>query len=124
MKLREASEQVMGRLESENQQLQFDPSVILVIIEAIRVLLPMFVELCQKPIDQLPQTAGQMLEPVTLGERISYRMARRSLIRSLGWEDFQAAGGEKMLKALLQEAAGAEVDELSELWSSSFICGG
>ena len=117
MQLNDAAKAVVQRLESDNPDYQFDPAIILVIVEAIQTLLPLLIELCEVLPSEVPRAAAKIKAGETFADRVRWRVAYRRLRRELG-SDFYSAGGAKLVDAMLDAAASTSGDRIDELWCS------
>lgn len=124
MKLRDAAGGIMATLQQSQPAQQFDPAIILIIIQALKILLPMVLEYCDKEPDEVPTLAARMLQPASVADRIAYWMAYRSLQRELGWRQYQLAGGSAMLRAILSGASESKPEDVESLYNSISILGG
>lgn len=106
------ADRVLGELKKNNPTCEFDPATILIIIQIIEAVLPFIVELCSKKPSDVPGLCGQAAKGGML-----YRIARRQVRRSVGWRDYYAAGGDKLLDALLEVGKTSSVDEIERMYS-------
>ena len=116
--VRESAELVLAELRTANPQMEFDPAIIAVIIEVIKILLPLLVEKCGVSAGDAPAVAKRVLLRETIWDRIQYRRARRALKADLGGVDYEAVGGDRMLDAALRAASTAPVETMVKLYWS------
>jgi len=85
---------------------QFDPSIILVIIELISQLLPILIDGC----DETPVTASGACANILQHRDRPYRIARRACRQRIGWFEYYQTGGDAALDAILREGKNADPD--------------
>jgi hypothetical protein len=116
MQLKEAADSVLGRMQTENPTYSFDPAIIALIIEAIKELLPLFIDQCSVQAREVPAAAAQIASRTTIRDRIRWRSGLRELRREIGRHDFHVAGGVKLYTAMLDQAASTSGEEVEDLW--------
>ena len=104
---------VFGEMKKNDPTCSFDPAIIMVIVEALQILLPMLIELCDKTTNEVPSVCGETLSH----GGFAYRVARRQLRRKLGWRDYYAAGGDKLLNAVLAVGMASSPEEVAQVYA-------
>ena len=107
------ADNVAAKLRSNNPYLEFDPTIIFVIIELIEQILPVIIEMCEKDPKDVPRYAQA-------ASGFAYRWLRRQCRRAVGWRDYYGFGGDKLLDAGLQTMAEMDEEVVSDLYSE--IC--
>lgn len=116
--VRESADLVLAELRTANPQMEFDPAIIAVIIEVIKILLPLLIEKCGVAAVDAPAVAKRVLLRESIWDRIQYRRARRALRYDLGSVDYEAVGGDRMLDAALRAAEAAPAEMMIKLYWS------
>lgn len=111
MTTKEAADKVLVEMVRQSPGCAFDPNTILIIIEALKILLPLLLELCRKE----PGEVSAVCREAQYGG-IPYRVARRQLRRELSWKDYYAAGGDKLLDGLLAVGATATEEDVQSIY--------
>jgi len=114
--LRDAADEVLGQLSADQPTVKFDPAIIMVIIEALKVLLPLVLEWCNKEPEEVPQIAEGVLEPESVMEYTRRWWARRSLITELGRKQYNLAGGNALLDAVCRRASASGPERIRALY--------
>lgn len=91
-------------------QAQFDPTIILLIMELIAEFLPVIMELCNKEPEDVVSMAA---EPTFLQRRI----LRMRVRRNMGRKAFRD-GGDEIVNSLLVTTSNAKPEEISEIYDS------
>ena len=115
--LKKAADEVLGQLQADKPTLTFDPATIMIIIEALKILLPLVLEWCDKEPKDVPQLAEGVLEPDTVMEYTRRGWARRTLIKELGRRQYNEVGGEALLDAVCRKAVSTDPQRIAVLYS-------
>lgn len=111
--LKETACDIAKRASVANPGYSFDPTIIYVIIEIVEMVLPMIIELCDKESRDVPELAKDTL---AYGG-FKYRWTRRQARRAVGWRDYYGAGGDRVLDAVLGEAAESDPEDIGRLYA-------
>lgn len=95
-----------------------DPVIIGVILELLKVLLPIIIENCQETPDAVPKILSDMRHPRDLTDRIRRWRLEMTIRRELGWMLYRDLNGPILAEAICQ--AGAESTP-EEIWG---LCDG
>lgn len=84
----------------------FDPTILLVIIQALQAVVPLLQDLCDKTAEDVAKEAKQMSDgeyPILSARR--FRVLRRRVVDRIGRDDFSEAGWDKLIYAIVETAA-------------------
>lgn len=109
MNLKEAATRASGKI--VNETYQFNPAIILLIIEGINMILPLLQEYCNKE----PEEAVAIAKNPSW---LEYRVARFQVRRALGRRAYRECGKE-VLTAMLETGGELTTDEMSDLYEEA-----
>jgi hypothetical protein len=116
LELKKAADEILVQLQGDKPTMAFDPATIMIIIEALKILLPLVLEWCDKEPEEVPELAEGVLEPESFLERTRRWWAKRVLINELGRKQYNQAGGEALLDAVCRRAAIADPQRIARLY--------
>lgn len=114
----EAANRVAEKLPNGYPLPKLDPAIIAVILELLKVLLPIIIDNCQETPDEVPVVLRDMRDPRAIKDRI--RRWRLDLIirRELGWRLYRDLDGPSLAEAFCEAGSVALPDEIWSLCDS------
>ena len=103
---------ILGEMRKNDPSCSFDPATILIILQILQEILPVLLELCAKSPEEVPDVCREAARG-----GMSYRIARRQVRRAVGWRDYYAAGGDKLLNAVLAVGMASSPEEVAQVYA-------
>jgi hypothetical protein len=116
LELKKAADEILVQLQGDKPTMAFDPATIMIIIEALKILLPLVLEWCDKEPEEVPELAEGVLEPESFLERTRRWWAKRVLINELGRKQYNQAGGEALLDAVCRRSVTTDPQRIARLY--------
>lgn len=112
----EAANKIYGKLPRDYPTL--DPAIIGVILELLKVLLPIIIENCQETPEAVPKILSDMRHPRDIRDRIRRWRLEMTIRRELGWMLYRDLQGPALADAICQAGAESTPEEIWALCDS------
>ena len=113
--LNETADRILHRVKAGDPTYSIDPALIAIIIELISQMLPVIMDWCDKTAEGIPEAAAEAIKD----RGRAYRFARRRARQAVGgWLSYRDVGGDRMLDAILEEAANTTPEGMEQIHSA------